>query len=115
MRSQGDDMVEGVVSGEGGAEEGVSSQEVVEVVVVIVMTGVFAEGAVEEGVPLVEGGAMEMTTAQGVAMEEAETTNAAVAETAMAMITMVAEILGLQGIAVARQLGVAGIYSVKST
>jgi hypothetical protein len=95
--------------------EGVSFQEEEEGVVMVIGV-VFVGGVVEEGVPGVAEAAMEMTMALGVeVMEAAETTIAVVAEeTAMEMITtVVAEILGLQGIAVDRQWGVAGIYPVK--
>lgn len=107
-------MVGGVASEEAEVEEGVSFLEAVEGVAMVVIEEDI-EGAVEEVVPGVVGDAMEMTMAQGVEdMVAVETTIAMVAETAMAMITTVeAEILGLQGIAVDRQWGVAGIYPVK--
>jgi len=95
--------------------EGVSFQEE-GVGVVIVVTEEVTVGTVVEGVPGVVGDATETTTAPDAEVTEAaETTIAMVAEeTAMeAITTVVAEILGLQGIAVDHQWGVAGIYQVK--
>lgn len=109
-------MVVGEASGVAEVEEGVSFQEEVVGVVTVVIGEVSVGAAVEGGVPGVAGAAMETTMALGVeVMEAAETTIAMVAEvTAMETITtVVAEILGLQGIAVDRQWGVAGIYPVK--
>jgi hypothetical protein len=111
-------VVGGEVSGAAEVGEGVSFPEEVAEVVIVVTEEVSVGVAVEEVAPGVAGGATETTTALGAeVMEAVETTIAMVAEeTAMEMITtVVAEILGLQGIAVDRQWGVAGIYPVKNS